>query len=83
MAELHITMTRREYQAVKMIARGLTYKEVGDELGILEGTVNAHLQSCRRRFHCKTLTHLFYRLGLAAGHDLPVRFVRDEECDGG
>jgi DNA-binding CsgD family transcriptional regulator len=77
--EQHIAMRRNQYEAVKLIARGLSYEEVGRDLGISDKEVGARLQACRKQFYCKTLAQLFFRLGIAVGRNLPVRFLREEE----
>ena len=76
MSEQHITMTRKEYEVVKLLGRGLLLKEAAKELGISPASVVGRLQTCRRRFLCKTNGQLFYRLGIATGRNLPVQFLR-------
>ena len=76
MTEQHIAMTRKEYEIVKLVGRGLLQTEAAKELGISPASVVGRLQTCRRRFLCKTNEQLFYRLGIATGRNLPVRFLR-------
>ena len=76
MSEQHITMTRKEYEVVKLLGRGLLQTEAAKELGISSASVVGRLQTCRKRFLCKTNAQLFYRLGIANGRNLPVRFLR-------
>ena len=73
MTEQHITMTRKEYEVVKLLGRGLLLKEAAKELGISSASVVGRLQTCRRRFLCKTNGQLFYRLAIATRRTLPGR----------
>ena len=74
----HITMTRKQYQVVKLMARGLTQAQAARELGVDSGTVSWHLKRLREAMHRKSNEHLFYGLGLACGRDLPVSLVDEE-----
>lgn len=76
-------MTRKEYEAVKLLSRGRTAPEIARELGVTESSINSRIKRCRVRFCCLTNYHLFYRLGIAAGHNLPVRFIAEEEPTSG
>ncbi len=77
--EPYIMLTRRQYEVVKLLARGLTQAEAAKELGIDRRTVEGHLEALSEAMHRKSTAHLFYGLGLAAGRDLPVRFAHEPE----
>ena len=76
----HITMTRKQYEVAKLLARGLTQAEAAKELGVSQGTVSGHLKALSEAMHRKSTAHLFYGLGLACGRGLPVKFAHEEEA---
>ena len=41
-------------------AKGLTYEQIGDVLGIGRGTVNGHLVDARRKLGARTSAHAIY-----------------------
>ena len=52
-----IELSRREEQCLIWVARGKTYQEVGDILGLNVSTVRTHLDIARHKLHCINLTH--------------------------
>ena len=79
MSERHITMTRKQYDALKLMSRGYTYEEVAEAFGITDSAARNRITACRESFHCKTAYELFYRMGIAAGRNLPVRFIAEDQ----
>ncbi len=55
-------LTRREHEVARLVAAGKSNREIGDELGISEATVETHRK------------HLKRKLGVSTTADL-VRFV--------
>jgi DNA-binding NarL/FixJ family response regulator len=47
--KLKTPLTEREQEIAKLVARGLTNAEIGDELGITTGTVGVHLEHIYKR----------------------------------
>lgn len=47
-------LTPRERQILDQLARGRSYREIGEALGISESTVRAHLHSIYRKLHVKS-----------------------------
>lgn len=60
-------LSGREVQVIKGRMRGLTYKQVGQELGIAESTVRTHIHSALRKME------------VADGIELAVKWVRGVE----
>lgn len=52
------TLTRREEEILKLVARGLPNKEIADTLGIVEGTVKRHLQNILEKLHLRNRVEL-------------------------
>ena len=52
------TLTRREEEILTLVARGLPNKEIGDTLGIVEGTVKRHLQNILAKLHLRNRVEL-------------------------
>lgn len=59
-ARVRETLTPREVEIVRMIARGLSNREIGEQLFITEGTVKTHLHTVFEKLEIKS------RLQLAA-----------------
>ena len=51
-------LTRREEEILMLVARGLPNKEIGDTLGIVEGTVKRHLQNILAKLHLRNRVEL-------------------------
>jgi two-component system NarL family response regulator len=47
----HRTLSKREMEILKLIADGLSNKEIGNQLGITEGTVKTHTKSVLSKLH--------------------------------
>ena len=52
------TLTHREEEILMLVARGLSNKEIGDTLGIVEGTVKRHLQNILAKLHLRNRVEL-------------------------
>lgn len=48
------SLTRREMQLLKLLARGYTYREVAEELNVSSHTVNSHIKNLYRKLSVKT-----------------------------
>ncbi|MEM9037059.1 MAG: helix-turn-helix transcriptional regulator [Actinomycetota bacterium] len=60
-------LTRAERQAVELLAVGLSYAEIADELGRSVRTVDNQLRSARRRLDARNAIELVRRAGLLQG----------------
>ncbi len=52
-----VQLSLREEQCLVWAARGKTYQEVADILGLSVGSVKTHLDTSRHKLHCINLTH--------------------------
>lgn len=52
------TLTRREEEILRLVARGLPNKEIADTLSIVEGTVKRHLQNILEKLHLRNRVEL-------------------------
>lgn len=52
------TLTPREEEILTLVARGLPNREIGDTLGIVEGTVKRHLQNILAKLHLRNRVEL-------------------------
>ena len=50
------TLTPREHEILTLLARGLHYKEIADQLGISTSTVRAHLHAIYGKLHVQSRT---------------------------
>jgi DNA-binding CsgD family transcriptional regulator len=50
----HVILTPRQFEVADLLARGLTYAEIGDRLGISRRTVEIHARLARRRAGVRT-----------------------------
>ncbi len=50
------TLTKRESEILENLARGLSYKEIADRLGLSPHTVNNHLRRIYEKLHVQTRT---------------------------
>lgn len=50
-------LTRREYQVLRLIARGRTNSEIGQQLVISEGTAKTHVRNILRKLGASNRTH--------------------------
>lgn len=49
-------LSKREKQILDLLSRGLLYKEIADELGIVIGTVKQHIHSIYQKLHVSNRT---------------------------
>jgi DNA-binding NarL/FixJ family response regulator len=61
-AELN-NLTPREMDVLRSLARGCSYKEIADSLGIGMGTVNTHIHRIYHKLHVQSGTQAVARLG--------------------
>ena len=54
----HTELSPRQTEVLKMLARGMTYKEIGDALTIREGTVRYHMYEILNKLHLANRTQL-------------------------
>ena len=64
---MKLDLTRKEVEALRLMARGLTAEEAGAELGISKNTVFYRLHRARARNGGLTTFALMYELGLMMG----------------
>jgi DNA-binding NarL/FixJ family response regulator len=50
------TLTTREHEILSLLAKGLHYKEIADQLGISISTVRAHLHAIYGKLHVQSRT---------------------------
>ena len=53
-----VTLTARELQIARLIAQGMTYQEMGDELDLSPATVKAYTDQVRRLLGLKHKRHI-------------------------
>ena len=63
----HITETEQE--VIRYAMCGWTNKEIGDRMGITEGTVKAHLMNAMRKTSTRNRTQLCIEFGKKNGFD--------------
>jgi DNA-binding CsgD family transcriptional regulator len=59
-------LSNREEQCLLWAARGKTYQEIAEILGLAFGSVKTHLDAARHKLHCMNLTHAA-AVGFATG----------------
>jgi len=67
------SLTRREMQLLKLLARGYTYREVAENLNVSSHTVNSHIKNLYRKLSVKTKNEAVFaatRQGLLDMHEL-------------
>ncbi len=70
-----VQLSLREEQCLVWAARGKTYQEVADILGLSAGSVKTHLDTARHKLHCINLTHA---VGVAVATGvIPPEALRD------
>ena len=70
-----VQLSMREEQCLVWAARGKTYQEVADILGLSLGSVKTHLDTARHKLHCINLTHA---VGVAVATGvIPPEALRD------
>jgi DNA-binding CsgD family transcriptional regulator len=52
-----VHLSNREEQCLVWAARGKTYQEIAEILGLAFGSVKTHLDAARHKLHCMNLTH--------------------------
>jgi DNA-binding CsgD family transcriptional regulator len=50
----HVILTRRQFEVAELLARGMTYAEIGERLGISWRTVEIHARLARKRAGVRT-----------------------------
>lgn len=53
-----LTISGKEKQALVYVAKGFSFKEIADELGISSSAIEKRIQPLYKRFNVKNLTHL-------------------------
>jgi len=67
------SLTRREMELLKLLARGYTYREVAEDLSVSSHTVNSHIKNLYRKLSVKTKNEAVFaatRQGLLDMHEL-------------
>lgn len=59
-AESEATFSDREKQILEMIAKGMTSREISDELGLSENTVETHRKRMISRIEAKNIFGVFH-----------------------
>lgn len=54
-------MTERQRQVFELVKKGMTNRQIGEELGIAEGTVKIHVNRLLAMFHCHNRVQLSHR----------------------
>src|SRR5271163_27805 len=57
LATLPVHLSSREEQCLLWAARGRTFQEIAEILGLALGTVKTHLDAARQKLHCMNLPH--------------------------
>ena len=63
-------LTRRETEVLHLLARGLTYTRIADQLGISEHTVTTHIKNTYRKLDVHSARCAVFRA-------LQMRFLED------
>ncbi len=63
-------LTRREIEVLRLLARGLTYALIADQLGISEHTVTTHIKNTYRKLDVHSARCAVFRA-------LQMRFLED------
>ena len=53
-----LTISGKEKEALKYVAKGYSFKEIADELGVSASAIEKRIQPLYKRFNVKNLTHL-------------------------
>jgi DNA-binding NarL/FixJ family response regulator len=69
-------LTARETEILKMVAKGMSYKQIADRLVVSHRTVQNHVQNTLRKLQMHNRVELT-RYAIERGLDEP-----DEDCDG-
>lgn len=59
-------LTVREREILELVARGMSAKQIAQEVGIAPRTVERHIENCRHKMRARNKTHLIAR-AVAAG----------------
>src|SRR3546814_14881555 len=71
-----VGLTPRQTEVLRLVAKGKSNKEVGRDLGMLEGTVKAHLRAVMQKLRVTNRTALAMRaarMGLVSDNHAPYR----------
>ena len=55
-------ISKREYECLECLLKGMTAKETGLRLHISQRTVESHIGSIKQKFHCDTVMQLMSKL---------------------
>ena len=53
MAVAELELTERELEVARLICRGFTNREIGEQLGISRNTVKTHAAHVRQKLNCR------------------------------
>ena len=53
-----LTISGKEKEALSYVAKGYSFKEIADELGVSASAIEKRIQPLYKRFNVKNLTHL-------------------------
>src|SRR6202040_3559571 len=56
--ERHSPLSAREWEVARLVAKGLTDRQIGERLVLAERTVGAHLERIYAKLHLQTRTQL-------------------------
>ncbi|MFT4662253.1 MAG: DNA-binding CsgD family transcriptional regulator [Patiriisocius sp.] len=54
----HYAISKKELDAVKLAAKGYSFKEIAQEFGVSQSAIEKRILPLYKRFDCKSLTHL-------------------------
>lgn len=54
----HYAISKKEKEAVQLAAKGLSFKEIADHVGVSQSAIEKRILPLYKRFECKSLTHL-------------------------
>ena len=54
----HYAISKKEKEAVQLAAKGLSFKEIADHVGVSQSAIEKRILPLYKRFECKSLPHL-------------------------